>query len=167
MSSLAQKLHQASGWWVSDIGKHDFAEAILAFYQTKKSNEMNALFQEYANFLYRSSEQTEDQVFERAKNNIHIVSYAANLMHQGCSLFDALDKAIKTKKDQRGGEVVDFFNESIKNYALVKIPEFRVMYNGALYARRLNLKELTEESISEFLLLRKYAVPMEGEIMEK
>lgn len=167
-SLLIQKLHQASGWWIPDVEKHDFAEAIFTFYQTKKSGEMSALFREYANFLFRSpSDQTEDQVLERAKANIRVVSYAADLMKQGFSLFEALDKAAKTNKDQRCGEVVDFFDQAIKNYALVKIPEFRVMYNGALYARRLNLKEFPEDSISELLLVRKYAVPAEGELVEK
>ena len=163
-TSLIEKFHQTSGFSVIGVEKEDITEAILDLYRSDDKETMSALFKEYTNFLFRGSEQAEEPVLERAKGNIRFVSYAADLMAQGCSLFDALDKATKTSKDQRHGQVVDFFKDSIQNYALVKMPGFRAMYNGALYSRRVELEDI--HGVYEFAIMSKYGVPTAKQIVE-
>jgi len=165
MASLIEKIHQASGFQVAGVEKEDLIEAVLEFYKKDDRQSMGTLFREYANFLYRSSEKPEEQMLERARGNIRFVSYAADLMNQNCLLFEAVDKAAKQSNDARCGPAVDFFNESTKDYALVKMPGFRAMYNGALYSRRLTSAE-SQDGIYELLLMTRYTVPVQEEIME-
>lgn len=163
--SLIEKFHQASGFNVADIEKEDLPEVLLDLYKNDDKKAMDSLFKEYANFLFRGSAQVEDAVVERAKGNIRFISYVADLMTQNCSLFEALDKAAKQNKDLRCGPVVDFFRDSIHNYALVKMSGFRVMYNGALYSRRVRSED-SSDSIYEFLLMNRYTVPTRRKMVE-
>ena len=163
-TSLIEKLHQTSGFSVMGVEKEDLAEAIFDLYRNDDKKAMSALFTEYTNFLFRGSKQAEEPVLERAKGNIRFVSYVADLMAQNCSLFEALDKAAKQDKDLRCGPVVDFFKDSIHNYALVKMSGFHTMYNGALYSRRAELEDI--HGVYEFAIMSRYGVPTAKQIVE-
>ncbi len=172
--SLAEKLNLASEAYLSDVPKEDFAEEILNLFRADDHKGMNNLFRAYADFLLRSkaffgssSVESEAQILARAKRNLGFMSYAADLMNEGSSVFEVIEKAKKTKLDERKtGLVAPFFHDSIADYQLVSLPGYRTLYNGALYSKAWLVPDEQNTRLLSFLLLRRYTYPSEKDIMD-
>lgn len=166
-NSLTDKLNLASGFHLQDVEKEDFVEEILSFYNAADNKGMETLFRAYSDFLLRgSASETEEEVVARAKKNLGFVSYAADLLNEGHSRFEVIEKAKKTKPEERKiGPARQFFYDSIKDYQLVRLSGYKTLYNGALYSKAWIIPNEQKTRVLSFILLRRYTSPTEKEIV--
>ncbi len=166
-NSLTDKLNLASSFHLQDVEQIDFAEEIFNFYKAADSKGMENLFRAYADFLLRgSASETEEEIVARAKRNLGFASYAADLLNEGHSCFEVIEKAKKTKPEERKiGPVRRFFNDSVKDYQLVRLSGYKTLYNGALYSKAWIVPDGKDTRLLSFVLLRRYAHPTEREIV--
>ena len=113
--TLAEKLQAINTPWIPDsIRKWDFPREMLRLYEEKDLQGMIALFEAYrALTLKAETTETEAQKVFRAQKNLDIASIAANLMIEGYSVVEAMDKASKELASSPVTDVRKFYHQSI------------------------------------------------------
>ncbi|MEK6969109.1 MAG: hypothetical protein AABW48_01645 [Nanoarchaeota archaeon] len=168
---LVEKLNLTSSSHLQDVNKDDFVEEVLNLYQATDYQGMSRLFRAYTDFLLRGavfndSVKTEETTFTQAKKNLSFITYAADLVQEGYSVFEVLKKAQTTKReDRKTGLVTKFFQDAIKDYQLITLPGYNTLYNGGLYSKAWLLPDEQNTRLLSFVLLRRYTSPTEQEIV--